>query len=115
MEILQKIKAFFYDNPKRGVLIIMGIAFIFFTINMVNLFIRINENNTGQQNPIEEIKEGAGSVKRGMRIPTGVERDRELLKILEEIDRKGEENFTREDSIMVEEIGREIRRSLEEN
>lgn len=122
MKIVNKIKGFFYDNPKRGVYIIMGVAFISFSINMIGIFRNISNNNYKQAEAFSEgVERSVNSVSNSMQEVDYMEgldlrlnsREKELIQILEDLEDKGEENLTAKDSLLLEELQPELERLFE--
>lgn len=112
MKILDQIKEFFYSDPKRGVWIIMGVSFLFFSINMVRIFTKWN-NPPGvslTEQTSEAINRASNALSKPM--PT-LDNERELLEILYYLDEKGPENFTKQDSLILEEIQIQMERDME--
>lgn len=118
---ISKIRTWFYDNPKRGVYVIVGVSFLFFSINMVRIFRDFNHSKEAQRGIVNE------AIKRTAEDVTGTynqldydfmegfdyrltDRDYELIEILEELEKKGEENLTAKDSLLLDELHPELER-----
>lgn len=118
---ISKIRTWFYDNPKRGVYVIVGVSFLFFSINMIRIFRDFNHSKEVQRGYFKE------AINRTAEDISGTynqldydfmegfdyrltDREYELIEILEQLEEKGEGNLTSKDSLLLEELHPELER-----